>query len=559
MQDQPNGEAVLYAAKSSPDEKGSLPDQLAKAGGAAEAEEQKVVGKYSEENASAYSGNRGPELQAALDHAERIGGSLWVLHSDRLARGDGVEARHLVQLLLEARVAGITLRSVEDDSTFENLVMAVVMGERNMEDSRRKGAATSDGLKRRVRGGKPLGQAHYGYTYARDPEDPARKDFLRVPDPTQTAIVERIESEFLDGGSSIWGIARNLNRDGIAKHAYLKPNGKRAKGKKGKSSGTWHTSGVRRILTSPFYAGYVEDEDGNLIEGEHVAIIPPKRWHEIQDRLATQAKTHKTGRGTKGPHLFRKGFLKCGECDGAMVPRSDNDVYFCYSRRRDICTCSQGSVPRAEIDGSVWDYFANVKLDIEATREQVADQLDRRLAEARSLRDSADAEAGCTAANLARVRADYKAGDISAEDWRELRGELDAELAAANAEAERMAERLERAESESSLTDLEAEVIERLAEIRAAVAGEVTNTDGAAEARAALMKLFDGFILHKGIPDLGSELASVELAGDGYWIEPLMKPRGEQGLQPALTEGLDDAENNCPSTKTIGSPSPISA
>ena len=65
-----------------------------------------VVGEYSDEAASAYKGDRGPELAAALEHAERIGATLIVQHSDRLARGDGKQARHLAELFFAANSTG---------------------------------------------------------------------------------------------------------------------------------------------------------------------------------------------------------------------------------------------------------------------------------------------------------------------------------------------------------------------------------------------------------------------------------------------------------------------
>ena len=52
----------------------------------------------------------------------------------------------------------MTLRSVQDDSTFQNPVLAVVMGERNMEDSRRKSMAVKAGLERRRKRGLFTGQ-----------------------------------------------------------------------------------------------------------------------------------------------------------------------------------------------------------------------------------------------------------------------------------------------------------------------------------------------------------------------------------------------------------------
>lgn len=40
-------------------------------------------------------------------------------------------------------------------------------------------------------------------------------------------------------------------------------------------------------------------------------------------------------------------------------------------------------------------------------------------------------------------------------------------------------------------------MLETLARIRAAVGGEVVDAEGAAAVRAVLMRLFDGFILHR--------------------------------------------------------------
>ena len=53
--------------------------------------------------------------------------------------------------MLWARRAGVRLRSVEDDATFGDLLHAVVMGDRNSEDSRRKSLAVQAGMERRAK------------------------------------------------------------------------------------------------------------------------------------------------------------------------------------------------------------------------------------------------------------------------------------------------------------------------------------------------------------------------------------------------------------------------
>jgi hypothetical protein len=58
MQDNGSRKAIIYAAKSSPDERGSIPDQLKECRELAEAEGYEVVGEYSEENVSAPGGQQ---------------------------------------------------------------------------------------------------------------------------------------------------------------------------------------------------------------------------------------------------------------------------------------------------------------------------------------------------------------------------------------------------------------------------------------------------------------------------------------------------------------------
>jgi DNA invertase Pin-like site-specific DNA recombinase len=188
-----SNEAILYAAKSTEDVKGSISGQLEDGREYAKATCLKVVAEYSEQEVSAFTGNRGTELAAALEHVERIGGTLIAQHSDRLARGDGMQARHLVEIALWARRSGVTIHCIQDTSTFESLVLAAVMGERNMEDSRRKSAAVAAGIARRRATGRAVGGRSYGWTRRRDDND----ERVLIPDPKQAPVVERIYDEFL--------------------------------------------------------------------------------------------------------------------------------------------------------------------------------------------------------------------------------------------------------------------------------------------------------------------------------------------------------------------------
>jgi hypothetical protein len=99
---------VIYAAKSTEDLRGSIPDQLRECREAIEREGGRLfVADYVDESFSAFRRSRGPGLVDAMRHAEDLAkehgsAELWALHSDRLARGDGRTARHAVEIALWA-------------------------------------------------------------------------------------------------------------------------------------------------------------------------------------------------------------------------------------------------------------------------------------------------------------------------------------------------------------------------------------------------------------------------------------------------------------------------
>ena len=192
--------AVIYAAKSTEDKHGSIPTQIADARAMAEREGFTVVAEYSEDGRSAYRGSRGPKLVAAKEDAARRATegaevAIFVQHSDRIARGDGVEAKQVIQHVWESQADGYSFRSCQDDMTFteQSGLMAFVMGLRNHEDSKRKSAATRAGLRRVAeRGRRNGGVPNYGYRWEPGPVDADGKRRQKlVPDEATAPVVRR--------------------------------------------------------------------------------------------------------------------------------------------------------------------------------------------------------------------------------------------------------------------------------------------------------------------------------------------------------------------------------
>ena len=512
-----NGKAILYAAKSTEDIHGSIPAQLEDGRKLAEREGLEVVAEYTDEAASAYKADRGPGLATALEHAERIGATLIVQHSDRLARGDGKQARHLAELFFFANRAGVTLRSVQDDSTFQNPVLAVVMGERNMEDSRRKSLAVKAGMaRRRERGLYNGGFAPYGYLHRRNEAD----ERVLVIDEERAPWVRRIFNLYLAGVTYV-GIAQELEAAGVPGP---------------KDTVLWPHFTVRKILLNPVYTGLIRG-GGELYEGVHEAIIDRETWEKTAALLKAKARTYKRGRPSTGKHLFRKGFLKCGICREDMGPLTHrgrphptDQIYRCYGRKRHSHTCDMSNIYRSDVDEAVYAYFRDIGVDAEATRAQLVAARERSLAEAREVLGSAEAETQAARERLERIKRDYVSGELKAAEWRELREELEPELSAAQAEEERLRAQLEEAESDSALSKITADLLGQLSEIRAEIAKEVTDAKGAAAVRAALMRLFDGFVLHRGSPRHETR----EGTKVACWLEPVLNQRQMGGYADRL-------------------------
>src|SRR3954453_726212 len=145
---------VSYAAKSKPDERDSIASQEQAIRAAVEREgRRRIVAGFSDEDASAYTGNRGPGLVQAMAEVERLCHAgheveLWQVDPDRLARGDGKQAKHLVEYVLDVRRVGARLRAVVGDDAYRadsGLAWAAMRGDRNFEDSRAKSAHVTRG------------------------------------------------------------------------------------------------------------------------------------------------------------------------------------------------------------------------------------------------------------------------------------------------------------------------------------------------------------------------------------------------------------------------------
>jgi DNA invertase Pin-like site-specific DNA recombinase len=526
--------AVLYAAKSTQDKHASIPKQLADGRKKCDEEDWEIIGgpgigEFKDEKFSAFTGNRGPDLKAAMVAAERAAeetGQICMLvcqHSDRFARGAGDRpgaADSLIEIWHRMRRVNVHLRSFQNDMMMSKPVLVAVAAEQAYEESKRKSDAVKNGMRERRSKGLPQGgKRRLGYQFVKG-------EGLLVPDETERLIVARVYDEFLAGRTDE-AIARDLLVEGVPT----------AEG------GRWYGATVREILLNPLYKGWLSTKEG-VIQGQHEPCIDSELWQQAQDlrrRRAQSSPGGGRGRRSSGKHLFRKGTLRCGICGGPMTPRTTrpgksrpgrkiSETYICLERKCHPDLCSMTPVKRELVDGAVFNYFETVALDVEATKAQLAEAHDRKLSEVRALSEQARAEQHRAEARLAKVRRDYTDDRITAEDWASFRDELTADLKAANAEVDRLASQASESEEWAGWVDAERETLHKLASLRAVIAGELSSQADLDAVRASLTQLFDHFVIKK--VESGTRVHAELAWVGGYILEPVIREEVIEGHTP---------------------------
>jgi DNA invertase Pin-like site-specific DNA recombinase len=391
---------VVYAAKSTEDKRGSISTQLVDCHEAIEAAGGRTIaGEYQDEAVSAYTGNRGSGLAKAMGQVAELAGlysaaELWVQHSDRLARGDGKTARHVVELALWASKAEVTIRSLQDPDTFRDLLYAVVTGQRNHLDSQRKGASVAAGLRRSVARGAYAGTCVDGYrvVVSVGPNNAVRKhleiDRVRAP------LIELIFALAL-ADSTPWQIAEAVTAAGWTTARGLR-TGRQVR---------FEAWGVLRILNNPRYAGLSAWKGDVLARAEWPAFISPEQFARLRIRRTRERRITSIGPRPSQPFLL-VGVARCNYCLSAIhaitgTVRQDGSQarsYLCVGHAYKHCAASP--IDAVAVDWAVIQFLnswiqAEPKYDSERPTEpdERRDQLKNRIAHALAADDLAGAGA----------------------------------------------------------------------------------------------------------------------------------------------------------------------
>ena len=251
-----------------------------------------IVGRYVDDDVSAYSGRRRPEYARMLDDLRdrQIDGVL-VYHLDRLHR----RPKELEEFFEVCKAAGVgDLATVtgridlgDPDGQFQARILGAVAAKESDDKSRRirrkheELAATG---KRSGGGSRPYGYEPDGVTVR----------------PAEAAIVRESARRFL-AGESIRSICAGLS----------------ARGERSSRGGAWSPQTLRRMLGSGRISGQREHKGEIVADAEWPAIIEPAETAQIRARLADpDRQTNKTAR-----RYLLAGLLKCSLCGERLVAR----------------------------------------------------------------------------------------------------------------------------------------------------------------------------------------------------------------------------------------------
>jgi DNA invertase Pin-like site-specific DNA recombinase len=367
--------AIIYAAKSTDDKRGSIPTQIEDCRAMAEREQWTVVATYEDESKSAYSGSRGKGLAQAREHTERLAAEdgesvLVVQHTDRLARGDAIQAAHLVEVVLWAMKANVRVRSVQDDRTGESILDAALIGTRNYEDSRRKSESIKSSKRCEFEAGNwQGGDAPDGFV------SPDGSKGL-VEDPERAPVVRRV-FELADKGLGRPAIKRALNAEGLRTRPI--PSGKF------KHDGLpWTTFRVADVLSNPVYTGRVvwhrRRSDEEVRGGNHEPLIDPELFDRVNAKLTFRKNKPAQGRPTERYALSH--LAVCSSCGRPMRGETDSHVrkdgtqkrsYVCASVRESDGLCDVPRVDALRIDAAIIEHLAGEFIDFEKWAKEQAD------------------------------------------------------------------------------------------------------------------------------------------------------------------------------------------
>ena len=504
--------AIVFAARSQAEEEGkhSTDTQLLIVKGTIQSEPGRFIyaGPFVD-HASGSKANRGPGLEAAIQHAVEAAAEygqaeLWAWHSSRFGRGTGRqgEARAIGKLYYDLRERSVALRTVEDDEFVTNEMLIGFASRQASKYAEDLAANVKRGLRdSAMRGEWKGGICLDGYKALREAGERGRVKVTLIKHPERRHIYELLWEMALDG-RSLQAIQLEFSSRGFMTAPVRKDHKPRP----------FDVNRLSQALDNPFYAGIVVHNGEVLpVEGQWPRYAEAEDFYRLREerRARSNATKRKVGRPIEG-HLLAE-LAVCSECGGAAHaqpgrrPRADGTwlrTYVCRAHR-DNHRDSQEWCPAlpynaVTVDHTVMAGIETLITDADTLTEQLL--AGRRAEQERLAKIAEQAHEDAAAADRAADRAEERYADaLAAKDDSTCEVLLGA-ARRKREEAKRARTRVEAAldalsaAADESEGDQAAAVMERIWE---ALSGRIEEAKGdIKKLNAALREWFDRFELH---------------------------------------------------------------
>ena len=311
------------------------------------------------------------------------------------------------------------------------------------------------------RNGQYIG-AFAPYGYIKHPKDKHKL----VVDPDAAETVKLIFSLFLQGTSKR-AIALHLNEHGVPSPSAYKLLKGLPVSTRGYDEPMWGGRMIHAILTNPTYTGdlaqgrsrvksykvhqieTVPREEWVEVAGTHEAIIDYETFDKVQALLKRDTRTSPEGRKV---HLF-SGFLKCADCGRAITRcvSKNNHVYYACStyKNRSRTACTMHSIKHERLEAAVLfgiQYQVHLavsyseaitRINSAPTKKSQSFRLDELIA-------TKEKELAKITRYKQSLYQDWKDGEITQQDYRNMKADYERQIAALSDVLERLtAERAE--------------------------------------------------------------------------------------------------------------------
>jgi site-specific DNA recombinase len=224
------------------------------------------------------------------------------------------------------------------------------------------------------------------------------------------------------------GVIRELDERGWTNKAWTSEPGHKRGGR------PFIKSTLSRLLTNVLYTGNISYR-GDLIRGEHTAIVDSATFEAVQNLLHRQNRSGGSETKTKH-HALLKGLLTCAPCGCGMTycwSKRGPKVYSYYtcdlSRSHGADTCPMPSLPAADLERLVVDEISAMCRDPRIVEAVTTEAVSQQAAEVASLRTRLrDAEA-----IAAKVTQAAECAGPAGEQQREQRIQAEVQVEAARA------------------------------------------------------------------------------------------------------------------------------